>query len=83
MPEIKPRIHALTIKHTKPWRCDSCMHDFPIEVESVEVAVGVPPEVLFFLCSVCSRQLGRNLLRAGSQVDKRYKSSELKEHFHG
>lgn len=92
MPNINPNVHVLKLKRTASWTCDSCNHTFPTEVEAVEITIGLPPKALedvglrdtdlLFLCPVCARQLGRNLVKVGSEVDKR-KAKELKEDFHG
>lgn len=92
MPNINPNVHVLKLKRTASWTCDSCNHTFPVDVEAVEITIGPPPKALediglrdtdlLFLCPVCARQLGRNLVKVGSEVDKR-KAKELKEDFHG
>lgn len=88
MPKINPNVHVLKLKRTSSWSCDSCDHTFPTDVEAVEVTIGPPPKAaediglrqtdLLFLCPVCARQLGRSLVKVGSEVDKR-KTKELKE----
>ena len=92
MPQINPQVHVLKIKRNGSWKCDSCTHVFPVAIEAVEVTIGLPPKALedigmrdtdlLFLCALCARQLGRNLMKVGSDVDKR-KSKTLKEDFHG
>lgn len=81
MPEIDPKVHALSTEMLIPWCCKSCGHDFPKTVKAVEITIGFPPTHLLLMCTVCARQLGRNLHKAGS-LDKR-KTKELKEDCHG
>lgn len=82
MPQINPRVHAVNTEMLMPWTCGSCGHGFPKTVKAVDITVGFPPIHLLLVCSVCARQLGRDLHKVGSQVDKR-KVKELKEDFHG
>lgn len=82
MPNINPKVHAVSTEMLIPWNCKSCGHDFPKTVKAVDITIGFPPTHLLLVCAVCARQLGRDINKAGSQVDKR-KAKELKEDFHG
>lgn len=82
MSHVNHKIHAINTEMLIPWACKSCEREFPKSVKATEVTFGTPPTHLFLLCSVCARQLGRDLHRVGSQVDKR-RVKELKEDYHG